>query len=28
VLLIGFWFAQPRKVLKQVMLERKAEGLN
>ncbi|MFV5264111.1 MULTISPECIES: MFS transporter [Acinetobacter] len=28
VVLIGFWFAQPRKVLKQVMLERKAEGLN
>ncbi len=28
VVLIAFWFAQPRKVLKQVMLERKAEGMN
>ncbi|MBO9531057.1 MAG: MFS transporter, partial [Acinetobacter oleivorans] len=28
VVLIAFWFAQPRKVLKQVMLERKAEGIN
>jgi DHA1 family multidrug/chloramphenicol efflux transport protein-like MFS transporter len=26
--LIGFWFMQPRAVLKQVMQERKAEGIN
>ncbi|MCH7311351.1 MFS transporter [Acinetobacter sp. ANC 4805] len=28
VTLIGFWFLQPRAALKQVMLERKAEGIN
>lgn len=28
VSLIGFWFMQPRAVLKQVMQERKAEGIN
>lgn len=28
VVLIGLWFTQPRVVLKQIMLERQAEGIN
>ena len=28
VVLIGIWFTQPRAVLKQIMLERKAEGIH